>query len=98
MLVEAVILDGDLRLPHDRRNVLQLHRDPVLVVEVRQGLAVTHQHLAASRWRRGGKLTRQALELGGCRAAGHTRNTGEWDKQPCDQNTGEDTDDEEHDK
>ena len=46
VFVVAVILDGQLRLPHDRGDVLELHRDAVLVVEVRQSLAVAHQHLA----------------------------------------------------
>ncbi len=62
VLVEPVVLDGDLRLTHDRRDVLELGVDPVLLVEVREEGAVGQ--FDASPLGRGGGLEvgRQVVE------------------------------------
>jgi hypothetical protein len=96
VLVETVILDGDLRLPHDRCDVLQLHRDPVLVVEVRQRLAVAHEYLAAGGWHRRCELSRQALQLGSRGVAGNSCHARQRNEQSRHQDTGKNADDDEH--
>src|SRR4029453_5469858 len=96
VLVVAVVFDGYLRLPHYRSDLVKLHRDAVLVVEVREGLAIAHQHLAAGSWCWCRKLSRQALQLGGRGIAGDPRHTRERDEQSGHENTRKDADDDEH--
>jgi hypothetical protein len=96
VFVEAMILDGDLRLPHDRSDFVQLHRNPVLVIKERENLAVAHEYLAPGGRCRRCKLSRQTLQFCGRGVAGNPCHARERNEQSCHQNTGENADDDKH--
>ena len=56
VLVEAGVLDRDHRLPHDPGDLVARHRRAVLLVEVRDHLAVGGQHHGVARGRLVGEL------------------------------------------
>jgi hypothetical protein len=62
VLVEAVVLDGDLGRPHDRRDLIQRHDDAVLVVRSRDLRAVGGEDDRLFSQRRGCEVVRERVE------------------------------------
>ena len=98
VLVETMIFDRELRLSHDGSNLVELHRDTVLVIEVGQHLAVAHQYLRARGGCRRGQFGRNAVEFGGGGAAADARHARYRNEQAGNQNPSEDAHNHEHDQ
>jgi hypothetical protein len=95
VLVEAVVLDGDDRLKHQRADLLERDRGAVLLVQGGDQRAVGGQDLALLGQRLRLQVLRQELDGVVRLLGGDSGQAGEGKGQPCDECAAETTDQQE---